>query len=306
MSSAKDLNHFSRPDLTRLACDAIASEGKKPSIGLVREWTIQNAGAKKGSDGDVQKDINAWFNDLLRLKRDNAIEGLPDTVTALARDLWRLATDVAAENLASSRREADLQVLAAEARTAVAETRTAGALAQAESISHALAVASESIRRLEASAAENKAIAASTAERHGGQLLARDERIAALVSDLGRKDAERAAGLAELDGLRRHSLMQIETGRGEARHWKTEFERANHENRNTLETYRQKTSTLDTDLAAARGRLGAVEESLAASVLRTSQLELELATAKAAVAGGTIKHKLASPWRKIVVRRQKL
>jgi hypothetical protein len=58
--STENLSSLTRQDLTRLACDALAGAGKKPSIGLVREWTITTAGAKKGSDGDVQKDINLW------------------------------------------------------------------------------------------------------------------------------------------------------------------------------------------------------------------------------------------------------
>ncbi|MGI4849657.1 MAG: DNA-binding protein, partial [Janthinobacterium lividum] len=86
-----NLLSLNRVDLTRIACDAIAAQGKKPSIGQVREWTIANCGGKKGSDGDVQRDISSWFDDLLKLKRDKHIEGLPDAVAALARDLWQLS-----------------------------------------------------------------------------------------------------------------------------------------------------------------------------------------------------------------------
>ena len=99
----ENVSRLSRQELTRLACDTLAAAGKKPSIGLVREWTIAETGAKKGSDGDVQRDINLWFDDLLKLKRDIAIDGLPDAVGSLARDFWRLAVDSATDTLAGAR-----------------------------------------------------------------------------------------------------------------------------------------------------------------------------------------------------------
>jgi hypothetical protein len=43
-----------------------------------------------------------------------------------------------------------------------------------------------------------------------------------------------------------------------------EFDRVDAENKSTVVTYRQKASRLEADLAGARGRLGAVEESLSA------------------------------------------
>ena len=52
-----DYTLLTRQDLTNVACDSLASEGKKPSVPLVRERTMQLAGIKRGSDGDVQKDI---------------------------------------------------------------------------------------------------------------------------------------------------------------------------------------------------------------------------------------------------------
>jgi hypothetical protein len=48
-----------RRSLTWEACDALASTGEKPTIGKVREWTLVERGAKRGSDADVQADINA-------------------------------------------------------------------------------------------------------------------------------------------------------------------------------------------------------------------------------------------------------
>ncbi len=60
----------------------------------------------------------------------------------------------------------------------------------------------DAIQRLEQSLSEMRAT-----------LEAKDERIAGLSAELARTPAQQAAGLAELDGLRRHSLLQIEQSR---------------------------------------------------------------------------------------------
>lgn len=299
-----DLKLLSRTELTRAACDAIAADGRKPSLGLVREWTIQNAGAKKGSDGDVQKDVNDWFVDLLKLKRDHAVADLPDAVASAARAFWRIATEAAADNLAAARLEAETRVLAANTKIIEAEARTTTALARSNEIGHELDIAKESIRRLEASAAEQKAIAAATEERRAAQIQARDERIADLVSDLGREEAERAAIAVEIAGIRKYALLQVEEARLQSRHWKSEYDRSE----SASEAYRNKTSAFETQLATARGRLSGVEEALAAAVARSELLEGELAsTMTAVVAKGTVKHRLAATGRiKMVSRRRKL
>ena len=260
---------LSRQELTRLACDALAAAGKKPSIGLVREWTIASTGAKKGSDGDVQKDIHGWFDDVLKLKRDSAIDGLPDAVGSLARDFWRLAVDSASDALAGERDALALDKAAADRRVAQAHehTRIAGDLANTlttrlDIATETIAGRDDTIRRLEDALAQARASAT-----------AKDERLAGIADELARTTAQYAAGLVELEGARKHSLLQIDQARGESRHWKAEFERVDHENRTTLETYRQKASSLATELAGARGRLSAIEEALAAARARNAALE---------------------------------
>jgi hypothetical protein len=267
---------LSRQELTRLACDALAADGKKPSIGLVREWTIAHAGAKRGSDGDVQKDITTWFDDLLKLKRDKAVAGLPDAVAALARDFWRLAVDTADDNLAREREALAEEKAEAEKLVTLAHEDTVSAVEIANQVKGRLAIATETIagrdetiKRLEEALSEARST-----------LQAKDERIAGLSAELARKAVEHAAGLAEIDGLRKHSLLQIDQARGDARHWRSEFERVDHENKTTVDTYRQQASTLGAELAAARGRLGAVEEALATAVTRTKEIENELTSAK--------------------------
>lgn len=299
---------LSRQELTCLACDTLAAEGKKPSIGLVREWTITYAGAKKGSDGDVQKDIAAWFDDLLKLKRDKAVAGLPDAVGALARDFWRLAVDTAEDSLAREREALAAEKAEAEKLVTLAREDTASAVETANQIKGRLAIATETIagrdetiKRLEEALSEARST-----------LQEKNERIAGLYADFARKAEEHAAGLAEIDGLRKHTLLQIDQARGDARHWKSEFERVAHENRTAVDTYRRKASTLEAELAAARGRLGAVEEALAAAVTRAKEIEIGLLNAKdkelAAGAGRAARRFGASKLRGAAasVRRRKL
>ena len=266
-------NQLTRQELTWRACDALAAAGKKPSIGLVREWTIASAGAKKGSDGDVQKDINGWFDDVLKLKRDSVIDGLPDAVGSLARDFWRLAVDSASDALAGERDALGADKAAADKLVALSREKTVAAVELANALTTRLDIATETIagrddtiRRLEEALAQARAMS-----------IAKDERLAGIADELARTTQQYAAGLIELEGARKHSLLQIDQARGESRHWKGEFERVDHENRTTLETYRQKASSLATELAGARGRLSAIEEALTLARVRNAAFEQSIA-----------------------------
>ena len=251
----------------------LAAAGKKPSIGLVREWTIASTGAKKGSDGDVQKNIHGWFDDLLKLKRDRVIDGLPDAVGSLARDFWRLAVDCAGDALACERDALEVDKAAADRLVVQAREQTVAAVDLANALTTRLDIATETIagrddtiRRLEDALAEARAT-----------LTAKDERLAGIADELARTTQQYAVGLIELEGARKHSLLQIDQARGESRHWKAEFERVDHENRTTLETYRQKASSLATELAGTRGRLSAIEEALTVARVRNAALEQSIA-----------------------------
>jgi chromosome segregation ATPase len=271
-----------RRTLTWQACDALATTGKKPSIGSVREWTLATTGAKRGSDTDVQADVNAWYQELLKLRHTAvAIPHLPDPIAALARELWVKANEAAADALAAERDTIAAQVAAAHEVAAAAESRATAANARAEATTHELDVARESIRHLEVALSQLRATIEATAARHADQLEARDERIAALTDDFARREREYATRIAELDGVRKHALLQIDEARTESRHWKTEFHRIDAENTRTVARYQQSAASLEADLAGARGRLSAVEEALAASRQRCSQLEGEWALAKA-------------------------
>jgi len=265
-----------RQNLSWTACDTLAAQGKKPSIGLVREWTIATTGAKKGSDGDVQKDINEWYADLLKLKRDKGVSGLPDAVATLTRELWRYAVESANDGLAAERTALAGEKAEAEKLIDLAQEDTLAAIEIANELKGKLTIANaallgrdEQIKRLEQVLAEQRAT-----------LQAKDERLAGLADELSRKAEEHAGGLAQLDGLRKHSLLEIDRARIESRQWKAEFARVEAEGKAAAHEYHEKISVLDKQLSSAKGRLGAIEESLAAAGKRVAILEAELSAAK--------------------------
>ncbi|MFZ6659125.1 DNA-binding protein [Undibacterium sp. TJN19] len=267
-----------RQSLSWAACDALAAEGKKPSIGLVREWTIATTGSKKGSDGDVQRDISLWFTDLLKLKRAQAVAQLPAPIAALTRDLWHLAVESASDLLSTEREAMKLEKEEVTKLMDLVRVEKLAASELAAQLKSSLSIANETIsgrdetiKRLEASLIQIQAA-----------LLAKEERIEGLSAELARRAEEQAAGQAERDGLRKHALLQIDQARAESRHWKSEFERVDHENKSTVETYRQKASSLSSELAAALGRLGALEDSLVIARQRIHSLETELSSSNAA------------------------
>lgn len=255
-----NLSELPRRDITWRACDALAKEGKKPSIGLVRSWTSEQ-GTRRGSDGDVQKDIDAWFSDLYQMRLAGTVEGLPDSVTALTRQLWRKAVDLAANNLDGERASfyAERSELFATTAAAVEEAKAANARHEA-----ALAVIAEkdnAVRRLDEQLAEIRAT-----------MQSKDVRIEGLEKDLNRLSTDHVAKLVELDGARKQAMMQIDEARAQGRSWKAEYERVDAENKATVVTYRQRASSLETQLAELRTRFELTQETLEATKSRENEL----------------------------------
>jgi len=271
-----------RRTLTFAACDGIAQLGKKPSISSVREWTVAKFGKRQGSDTDVQGDINAWFRELLALKQEIlVVEGLPNEVAALARALWLKANEAAAEALENEKTENAALVERANQVAKQWEIQAGEAHDRADALGHERDIGQEAIKRLEEALFEMRSTAAAVEERHAGQLQARDERITALIEDFARKEKEYAQRITELDGVRKHALLQIEQARTESRHWNDEFKRVDQENKSSVVTYRQKSSSLEERLATANGRAGILEEMMAKSQKQVQALERELSELKA-------------------------
>lgn len=276
-----------RREFTWQACDALAAAGRKPSIASVREWTLAHHGRKQGSDTDTQADINAWYVLLLALKQEKqTVAGMPDEVAALARGLWIKANEAASDALQAQRVELDAELANASQQVARAEDATAAIRSHAATLGHEIDVAREAIRRLEDALSEVRATVQATEVRHAGQLHLRDEQLAALGRELARKDAEHAARVAELDGLRRHALLQIDEARTEARTWKGEHDRSVVAHQSALAQTRDVNAKVQEELAAAGGRLSAIEEALAASRQQNAFLEATLAEARVTTASG--------------------
>ncbi len=278
-TTAEKFARLTRQELTFVACDVLAKNGRKPSVALVREQTIAMAGIKKGSDGDVQEDIRLWYDGLFALKRDAAIDGLPERMASLFRATWHGAVELAEEGLAHERAK-----LGRERERAAADVERARGLA--ETLRHDLELARADVGARDAAIARlDGAVAQDAAEivQLTAKMGAKDERIEALSSDLARKATEQAASFAELDGARRHALLQIDQARGEGRHWKEQYERADQEGRaarGTADAYRSKAGELEAQLAGANAKLGATLERVALDKIRVDELSAQLAAAQ--------------------------
>ncbi|MBC7513455.1 MAG: DNA-binding protein [Herminiimonas sp.] len=277
-----------RREFTWQACDALAAAGRKPSIASVREWTLAHHGRKQGSDTDTQADINAWYGLLLALKQEKqTVAGLPDDIAALARGLWIRANEAANDALQAQRAGVDAELVTAGQQVVQAQAATATERSRAAVLGHERDIAHEAIRRLEDAMSEIRATVQATEVRHAGQLQLRDEQHAALGRELARKDADHAARLAELDGLRRHALVQIDEARLDARTWKNEHDRNVLAHQSALLQLRMANGKQQEELAGAAGRMSAIEEALTASRQQNALLEATLTETRASAGRNT-------------------
>ncbi|MBC7500906.1 MAG: DNA-binding protein [Herminiimonas sp.] len=267
---------LTRQNLTWSACDALAADGRKPSIGLVRDWTLATGGAKKGSDGDVQKDINAWFGDLLKLKKDKSIADLPDPVAALARDFWRLAVDAANESIAHERTKLDAEKTEMEKLIDLAQEDTVAAVEIANLLKGKIAIANEAIGGRDQTIGRLESVVLEQQK----QIESRNDRIEAQAANIARLGEEGAILLVEMEANRKHGLLQIDQARAALRQYKAESVKTTEAAHFALEQRRQTTSALETELAEVRGRMSALEESMESGKQRIASLETELSSTR--------------------------
>lgn len=258
-----------RRSMTWAACDALAAAGEKPSIGKVREWTLTQHGSKRGSDADVQADINAWFKDLLHLRtHQEQISGLPEPVAALARELWLQANEAASKALDKEREAIAGQARELEHKLAASEERLNRTIESLNETKNELAVAREAITGRDAAIAQ--------LERNctdlRATLLVRDERINTLTGDLDRKDKQVSAVHEQLDAFRKHTLLHIDEARAEGRYWQAEC----HRQKESAAQYLVKVSSLEIAAAEARGRVTGLEELIATAREQIASLESQL------------------------------
>lgn len=278
----EDYAKLTRQQLTFVACDALAVLGKKPSVALVREQSIAIAGIKKGSDGDVQEDIRLWYDGLFALKRDAAIDGLPEQMATLFRATWRAAVEMAAQGVAAEREQLALkgvQMLAkvehAQAEVAVMQHQLDLAVTEAGGRNAAITRLDETIARRDADIAQCNA-----------RLAAKDERIEALTAELARNAAEQAAAVSQLDGARRHALLQIDQARVEARRWEKRFEGCVLESKaakQAADADAAAANKIEAKLAGARARIELLEENIQGEIARSAALAVHLVDTQNAV-----------------------
>lgn len=107
-------------------CDELASEGSKPSMRLVRA-----RGKMKGSDADIQADVNAWFSHLFeQFTLSKQADPVPDALKKAMMKLWSVALLEAEKTFDNQRNQlqkdvADLKESLAENKVALASASTA-------------------------------------------------------------------------------------------------------------------------------------------------------------------------------------
>lgn len=246
-----------RADKTRAVAAYIFLEmGEHPSAARVREYTGQ------GSLTDINRDLQEFWRSLraklsTRLTSPDLPQPVVDLLGQFASEVWSLSLDQAHHALDDDREQAQQAV--AEAHQ---ETMRAQAQAQAAQ-GRVTAVEAELVRR-DTQAQQAAAEAAALTERCAGLEVALDEARARLDAEVQARAADADAAQREsqaerdarardrdvFDGEIRFAKNQIDVARGEARHWKGEFERLRAEQTVETATLRATVSRLREDLGA--------------------------------------------------------
>lgn len=270
------LQAMSRAELHRYAADAIAADGRKPSIASLRQWTLLHAGIKRGSDTDTQADVTAWWRELLALKSQKRLPDVPEAISSLATVLWKTAVEAAAESLASGWSDLAEARLAMQKQIEIAVAAEQASKADADKLGAELQVAHAS------NAGKDDTIAGlrdELAEARSVQAL-KDQRMEGLASDLARTSHEHVEAVQQIEELRRSLLVQLDQARQDGRHWQKEFSRVESESRLAVHTQQLRYMELQSEIAEARGRMSVLQENLAAQQTRNRHLEDALALAR--------------------------
>lgn len=122
-TASEDTNKKGRRESVWEVCDQLASQGVKPSLRNVKMHY------PRGSDTDVQKDVNAWYEHVFAQHgRRRVIPALPDAVVEAMEAFWETASTQADAQFAGEREahaasQAQLQGELAALRAALAQTQ---------------------------------------------------------------------------------------------------------------------------------------------------------------------------------------
>lgn len=278
-------------------CDKLSSQGIKPTQRNVKMHH------STGSDTDIQKDVNAWFDHVFALHtRRKTIPDLPDSLVAAFEKLWQLAVAEASEThseeaarwkaareLMQSDQEAMNEKLSAlEEELAACQVSLGTAQSNAHSLGEQLAQTKAELARRDAELAEMRAASSAretelrgeiqrTATGYERQLseqrAAFDAQVSAMREDMKARAEELRQAVGRADehyrDLERASIIEIDNQRQRARTAEEALASANKE-----------LSTVHIDVATARAELRIYRETIQA---RIGEYEEEIEALKARV-----------------------
>jgi fused signal recognition particle receptor len=245
----------SRPDKTRAVAAYLFLEmGEHPSAARVREYTGQ------GSLTDINRDLQEFWR-TLRTKLAARLTS-PDLPQAVIDLLGQFSSEVWALSLTEANRALDADREQAQQAVAEARQETMRAQAQAQAAQHRVAVVEAELVRRDTQAQQAAAEAAALTERCAGLETALNESRVRLDAEVQARAADADAAQREsqaerdarardrdvFDGEIKFAKNQIESARGEARHWKSEFERLRSEQTVEAATLRATVSRLREEL----------------------------------------------------------
>lgn len=247
----------SRADKTRAVAAYLFLEmGEHPSAAKVREHTGQ------GSLSDINRDLQEFWRVLraklaTRLTSPDLPQPVVDLLGQFASEVWALSLDQANRALDSDRQQAQQSVSEARQQAMQAEAHAHAAQARVTAVEAELAARDEQARQ---AAAEQAALAercealdAALADARASLDAEVRERAADAEAAKRGMETERDARGRDrdvFDGEIKFAKNQIESARGEARHWKSEFDRVRSEHTVELATLRAAVTRLREDLGA--------------------------------------------------------
>ena len=191
-------------------CDELASEGSKPSMRLVRA-----RGKMKGSDADIQADVNAWFSHLFeQFTLSKQADPVPDALKKAMMKLWSVAIHEAEKTFDSQRNQ--LQKDIADLKESLVENQDA--------LSSATAAISELEDRLSAVRKDGDRLREENKELRNSVLVLADENQSLSIAI----ERDQNRHLNELAELRAESTAREERQRQSFEDAIAEIKAANH------------------------------------------------------------------------------
>lgn len=266
-----DLDKKDRRSAVWAVCGHLGTLGVKPTVREVRRFYT------RGSDTDVQGDINEWWAALWQDYRDRyTLPGMPTSVVEAADALWKLALAEAARTAEEAREDAQNQVAAAIEEVAAVRAEAAAARQQTQ----------ETARRLELSVQECAQLRErildleSRLANETGQRQSAESRLADMREEAARKEAEHQA---QIQSMSQEAARNQEQWEGMRAHLMQQTDEMRQRHREELDARRREVEDLKIRENAYRQQAGKAQE----EVFRL-QGKLEQAAEDAKALGGRL------------------